>query len=384
MPRLPRPGPCWCCGNWEGWEGPGLRTGGGAAAPGGEVRRLNIRLQTSHPPERVKGILAGMTDVARVTIPDGAKEKGARPPSAKRTSSHGAGAHRPARPLHQSHRRADHQPLHAAGRRSAAERWRGSRGRAGPAHPAAHRPAPPCPAGADDAAGEHHRAAAAHWCATWPARPARRSPCAWKARRWNSTGPSSRSWPTPWCTWSAMPSTTASSTEGEVRCSGLAGEGPGAARGRRRRPGAWTRRPIRRKRLEKGLLTPAQAQALRDRDVLQMVCYPGFSTAAQGDRDLRPRGRHGRRQVGGGEPRRHPGDRLSPGRGTRFLLKLPLSVAIIQVLLVECAGHTLGIPITRVWRTLEVGREEVRASGRQMVVRLPKRVEKTDAEEPRR
>ena len=45
-----------------------------------------------------------------------------------------------------------------------------------------------------------------------------------------------------------------------------------------------------------------------------------------------------------------------------------LSVAIIQILLVECAGHTVGIPITRVLRTLDVARGEVRASGRQMAI----------------
>ena len=36
---------------------------------------------------------------------------------------------------------------------------------------------------------------------------------------------------------------------------------------------------IRRKAVEKGLLSSAQADALRDRDVLQLVCHPGFSTA---------------------------------------------------------------------------------------------------------
>jgi two-component system chemotaxis sensor kinase CheA len=38
------------------------------------------------------------------------------------------------------------------------------------------------------------------------------------------------------------------------------------------------------------------------------------------------------------------------------------------VLLVECAGHTVAIPITRVLRTLEVQRHEVRSSGRQLVI----------------
>ena len=127
---------------------------------------------------------------------------------------------------------------------------------------------------------------------------------------------------------------------------------------------------IRRKLLEKGLLSAAQVKALRDRDILQWVCHPGFSTArvvteASG------------RGVGmdvvksaveslGGLIDFHS----TPGEGTRIVLKLPLSVAIIQALLVECAGRLVAIPITRVLRTLEVQRREIRSSGRQLVIRL--------------
>lgn len=127
---------------------------------------------------------------------------------------------------------------------------------------------------------------------------------------------------------------------------------------------------IRHKILEKGLLTPGQVKNLRDRDVLQWVCHPGFSTAAA---VTETSGRGVGMDVVKAAVENLGGlldIQSQPGAGTRIQLQLPLSVAIIQVLLVECAGHTVAIPITRVLRTLEVPRREVRSSGRQLVIRL--------------
>ncbi len=127
---------------------------------------------------------------------------------------------------------------------------------------------------------------------------------------------------------------------------------------------------IRRKIIEKGLLTPAQVKALRDRDVLLWVCHPGFSTAAV---VTETSGRGVGMDVVKSAVENLGGVldiQSQPGKGTRIVLQLPLSVAIIQVLLVECAGHTVAIPITRVLRTLEIQRHEVRSSGRQLVITL--------------
>ncbi len=127
---------------------------------------------------------------------------------------------------------------------------------------------------------------------------------------------------------------------------------------------------IRHKLLEKRLISATQLKAMRDRDLLQWVCHPGFSTAAVVT-ETSGRGvgmdvvKSAVESLGGVLD-----IESGPGIGTRFLLRLPLSVAIIQVLLVECAGHTVAIPITRVLRTLEVPREEIRSSGRQLVIPL--------------
>ncbi len=125
-----------------------------------------------------------------------------------------------------------------------------------------------------------------------------------------------------------------------------------------------------RKALERNLISATQARSLRDRDALQLVCCPGFSTA---DQVTETSGRGVGMDVVKSAVENLGGTldiHSEPGQGTRFTLKLPLSVAIIQILLVESEGRLLGIPITKVLRTLEITREEIKSSGRQLVFRL--------------
>ena len=127
---------------------------------------------------------------------------------------------------------------------------------------------------------------------------------------------------------------------------------------------------VRARALEKGLLTAAQARAMAEVDLLHLICKPGFSTATAVT-DTSGRGV-------GMDVVRAAVDRLggtlhiasTRGEGSRIQLKLPLSVAILRVLLVVCDGRTLAIPITRVLRTLEVPQDQLRSSGRQLVLGL--------------
>ena len=125
---------------------------------------------------------------------------------------------------------------------------------------------------------------------------------------------------------------------------------------------------IRRRAVAKGLISAAQGRTLRDRETLQLVCTPGFSTAAE---VTETSGRGVGMDVVKSAVENLGGTleiTSQPGKGTRMRVQLPLSVAIIQILLVECAGRTVGIPITRVRHTLEVARRQVHSSGRQMVI----------------
>ena len=72
----------------------------------------------------------------------------------------------------------------------------------------------------------------------------------------------------------------------------------------------------------------------RRRRCSNLICAPGFSTRDETDRAQRPRRRHGGRQVDGRGAVGHaaPRDR-SRARGTRFVIELPVTLAITDALI---------------------------------------------------
>lgn len=127
---------------------------------------------------------------------------------------------------------------------------------------------------------------------------------------------------------------------------------------------------IRRKAVAAGLISPGQARRMIERDLFLLICLPGFSTRAEVSETS---GRGVGMDVVKAVTEQFGGTlqiTSERGRGTNIQLRLPLSVAIIRLLLVECGGELLALPITRVLRTLELERAEIRSSGRQMVVPL--------------
>ncbi|MDG5469133.1 chemotaxis protein CheA [Deltaproteobacteria bacterium IMCC39524] len=127
---------------------------------------------------------------------------------------------------------------------------------------------------------------------------------------------------------------------------------------------------LRQKAVDRGLMTTPQANNLSDRDALMLVCQPGFSTA-EAITETSGRG------VGMDVVKAAVGNLggtleilSAPGQGTRFQMRLPLSIAIIKILLVSCAGHPMAVPITRVERTLDLPTREIQSSGQNRVFRL--------------
>jgi len=116
---------------------------------------------------------------------------------------------------------------------------------------------------------------------------------------------------------------------------------------------------LREKAREKSLTTEAELVAMSDTEVLDLIFRPGFSTATR-ITDVSGRGV-------GMDVVRDAIQRLSgtielhseKGVGTRFLLKLPLTLAIIQVLLVRVAGEQLALPLDVVERTLHLELDEI-------------------------
>ncbi|MFY2563532.1 chemotaxis protein CheW [Corallococcus terminator] len=98
----------------------------------------------------------------------------------------------------------------------------------------------------------------------------------------------------------------------------------------------------------RGLLPPEVATRLTDREAFMLSCLPGVSTAKD-ITDISGRG------VGMDAVKRvveSVGGTLEidsePGRGTRFTLRLPLTVAVVHLLLVEVGDEVFGLPIAKV------------------------------------
>lgn len=121
--------------------------------------------------------------------------------------------------------------------------------------------------------------------------------------------------------------------------------------------------------LEKGIITPRDARALSPRDVLLLTCHPGFSTTRDVT-DISGRGvgmdvvRSTVRSLGGSMQ-----IDSQVGTGTIITLKLPLTVAIIDVLLIHCAQTAFAVPVNSVTRTMEISRNEIISHGRHKFVK---------------
>ena len=116
---------------------------------------------------------------------------------------------------------------------------------------------------------------------------------------------------------------------------------------------------IRKKALEKGLITQERADTMSDEEAVDMIFLPGFSTA-QKITDISGRGvgmdvvRSNVRRLNG-----RVSVKSAVGKGSIFTLKLPLTLAIIDALLMRSGGQVFALPGTAVEETLLVPQDTV-------------------------
>ncbi len=116
--------------------------------------------------------------------------------------------------------------------------------------------------------------------------------------------------------------------------------------------------------VDRGIVRPEDSEALSDRDAIDLVFAPGFSTASAVS-DLSGRGvgmdavRTAVERIGG----RVTVD-SEPGRGSTVRFVLPFSVMMTRVMTVEAGGQTFGIPLDAVVETVRVPRDRIQAIGR--------------------
>jgi two-component system chemotaxis sensor kinase CheA len=116
---------------------------------------------------------------------------------------------------------------------------------------------------------------------------------------------------------------------------------------------------VKRKAVERGVVSQEQADRMSDREAVQLIFAPGLSTAEKLS-DVSGRGvgmdvvRANVEKINGTvevETRK--------GQGTTFTIRLPLTLAIVQALLVRVAGGIYALPIHSVTETLRIAPDQV-------------------------
>jgi two-component system, chemotaxis family, sensor kinase CheA len=125
---------------------------------------------------------------------------------------------------------------------------------------------------------------------------------------------------------------------------------------------------VKQKAISKGFIS--QSEELNDKDLANLIFLPGLSTATQVT-DVSGRG------VGMDAVKKslvNLGGMLdivtSQGKGTTFTIRLPLTLAIIQALLVDVGLETYAIPLGSVLETLKVQKREIKSVGGHAIIQL--------------
>lgn len=108
---------------------------------------------------------------------------------------------------------------------------------------------------------------------------------------------------------------------------------------------------VAKKAVEKGLVTPERVSKLTEREIIDFIYLPGFSTKDQ-ITNLSGRGvgmdvvRTNIQGIGGNV------DIATSGQGTRLRLSIPLTLAIMPAVFVRCKEHSYAIPQVNVFEML--------------------------------
>ncbi len=133
-------------------------------------------------------------------------------------------------------------------------------------------------------------------------------------------------------------------------------------------------RKLAEKAVEKGLVSRDDAAIMSERDIMQFIFAPGFSTAKQIS-DVSGRGvgmdvvRTNIEKLGGIIE-----ISSEMNKGTRITIKLPLTLAIVQGLLVKSGDDILIVPLASVLETVKIALQEIYYVNQREVIRLRDKV----------
>ncbi len=131
---------------------------------------------------------------------------------------------------------------------------------------------------------------------------------------------------------------------------------------------------IRRKAVEKGVITEADALRLTDSEAVNIIFMPGFSTAEKVT-DVSGRGvgmdvvRTNINKINGSVE-----ISTQKGAGSTFTIRLPLTIAIIQALMVTIGAETYAIPLASVVETVKITEKDIKTLSGSEVLNLRQQV----------
>ncbi len=126
---------------------------------------------------------------------------------------------------------------------------------------------------------------------------------------------------------------------------------------------------VRKKALEMKILSEEKIKNMTDEEIVNIIALPGFSTMDKADK-IAGRGvgvdvvKTKIEALGGIFKIEN-----YPGEGVKFILKLPLTLAIIQALLVKASGNIYALPVIHTLETLEINIKSIKLiQGKKVIV----------------
>lgn len=131
---------------------------------------------------------------------------------------------------------------------------------------------------------------------------------------------------------------------------------------------------IRRVALKKGIISGESAEQLQKKEVMQLIFTPGFSTSGNVT-DISGRGigmdvvKNRVERLGGSVK-----IESEPGSGSRFELRLPLTIAVYQAMLIRVGTERYAIPFTNIVKNIKVDSQEIKHIKGQEVILIDNKI----------
>lgn len=122
--------------------------------------------------------------------------------------------------------------------------------------------------------------------------------------------------------------------------------------------------------IQRGVITEEQAQRMEDKDVIDILFRPSFSTS---DKVTEVSGRGVGLDVVKTKIESLGGEieaRSKMGEGSSFIIRLPLTLAIIQSLMVVIGGEKYALPLGNIQSIEEIGKDEIKTIQGKEVINL--------------